>query len=274
MKVKEIKHACQCVISTGSYENQREFFEIGATMEDGDDLETSMATLEQFNHSRMRLAVDKAIVERIESERKDFRFLPSPTTGKLLPSVTSIINYDADFFQSAEDLRQFCAQGIVMDAQVKHYVKTGKWVEPKEISDIWTELVILNRGKLKLSSDCGDFRGFLSKYTIEGLKVAQRLFNDELGVTGEPDLLGLPKFKGAEEIDTVFDIKRTADKIKNGMQLSVYCKMMGYKQGIIIPCNNKTEQRFSKPIVYNEKQLAGYFKMFLKKQEEFIKRYM
>jgi len=215
----------------------------------------------------------KATIERIQRERQDLRFLRSPITKKMLPSVTSIINYDSDFFCSQEELRQYASQGNIIDAKVKHYIKMGQWVEAKELKDIWIDMVILKKGDLKLELDVGDFPAFLEKYPIKDMKVGERFFDDDEGYTGEPDFIGVPDWKSVEKIPTIFDIKRTPDTIKNGTQLSAYCKSLGIKQGIIVPLNDKTGQNYSKPKVYNSDQLDGYFKMFKSKQADFKKRY-
>ena len=78
---------------------------------------------------------------------------------------------------------------------------------------------------------------------------------------------------GSEKVITVFDVKRTPDKVKNGMQLAAYCKALGYRQEVVVPLNNKTEQKFSKPVVYDEQSLSGYYKMFMQKRKSFTKRY-
>jgi len=132
---------------------------------------------------------------------------------------------------------------------------------------------------LKHDIDVGDFKGFLEVYPIDKMEVGKRFFNDEYGYCGEPDVIGVPiKDKnwdklGVKPIETIFDVKRTPDKYKNGLQLSAYCKNYGIKQGIIIPLNDKTQQGYSKPPVYDEETLAGYFQMFQDKQKEFKKRY-
>ena len=214
----------------------------------------------------------QAVVDRIKKERQDFRFVKSPS-GKMLPSVTSIINYDADFFVSDDELKQYASQGNVIDARVKHYIKTGEWIDPAKLQDIWTDLVILRKGSLKLGVDVGDFPSFLKKYPIDGMAVCVRFFNEEHEYTGEGDFVGIPRIKDVKEIPTVFDVKRTPDTHKNGMQLAAYCKGYGIEQGIIVPLNGKTQQGYSKPVIYNKEKLEGYFKMFLRKRKDFFKRY-
>jgi len=266
----------QGVIATGSYQNLRPSFTWEETIEDcqltDDEIKARIQELHCSAFTMLKEAEQKAIIDRIQRERQDLRFVVSPK-GNILPSVTSIINYDADFFVAPEDLVQYAAQGKIIDARVKHYIKTGKWVEPKEISDNWTDIVILTKGNLRLAVDAGDFPGFIKKYPCKDMKVGERFFYDEEGYCGEPDFFCVPDFKETEAIPTIVDVKRTADKIKNGIQLAAYCKKFNIKQGMVVPLNDKTGQGFSKPIIYNEKDLEGYFKIFKAKQREFKKRY-
>jgi len=276
-KTVKIGGTLSAVIPTGSYQNLRPSFTWEESYQDYDLTDIEVQERNQAIHdklmSMLREAEQKAIVERIQRERQDLRFLRSPVTKKMLPSVTSIIGYDSDFFCSQEELRQYASQGNIIDAKVKHYIKMGKWVEAKELKDIWIDMVILKKGDLKLELDVGDFPAFLEKYPILSMKVGERFFDDEEEYTGEPDFIGVPDWKSVEKIPTIFDVKRTPDAIKNGLQISAYCRFYNLKQGIIIPLNDKTSQGYSKPKVYNEDKLSGYFKMFQDKQKEFKKRY-
>lgn len=264
------------VIATGSYQNLRPSFTWEETIEDCDmtdaEIEARVKEIHLKAFAMLKEAEQKAIIDRIQREREDLRFMISPL-GNILPSVTSIINYDADFFVAPEEMIQYASQGNIIDAKVKFYIQTKKWVLAKDIKDCWTDLVILTKGNLKLDKDAGDFPGFLEKYPINDMKVGERFFFDEEGYCGEPDFFGIPDFKDALKIPTIFDVKRTAEKIKNGIQLAAYCKKFSVKQAIVIPLNGKTEQQFSKPIIYSEGDLEGYFKIFKAKQREFKKRY-
>jgi hypothetical protein len=273
------------VIATGSYANLRPSFtweeefdikeEVSVVAMDEADIiiQARRQKLYEMSFALLKQAESKALIERIEREREDLRFVAHPETGKISPSVTSIINFDADFFVSAEDLRQYASQGSITHARVNHYIATGEWVEAKQIKDVWVDMLILKKGSLKLPCDVGDFPGFLDKHKIVNMQTKDRIFSEDGLFNGELDFTGEPEFKGSIAINTVFDVKRTPDKVKNGMQLSAYCKMANCKQGIIVLLNDKTGQGYSKPIVYGEDALKGYFSMFMKKREEFRKRY-
>ena len=267
-------------IATGSFQNLKPTFtweeEFEAEEGEWSDAEINVRRQDIYDMSflLLRRAESRAIIERINREREDLRFVTNPKTKKVSPSTTSVINFDFDFFCSPEDLRQYASQGNITHERVTQYIKTGIWVPPESLEDIWADILILKKGSLALSLDAGNFPAFLEKYSIDNMEIVERMFDEkEDSYNGEFDFTGIPHWKGAEEIPTVFDVKRSKEKIKNGMQLAAYCKLAGYKQGIIVPLNSKTEQGHSRPVVYNEKQLEGYYKIFLQKRKDFKKRY-
>lgn len=268
-------------IATGSFQNLKPSFTWEEEYEIGENelaltdnhIQARRKELYEMSFSLLKEAENKALIERIERERADLRFVASPTTGKMLPSVTSIRDYDADFFVSAEELRQYASQSNIVHAKVAEYIKTGKWADVKALSDIWSDILIVTKGSLKLPIETGDFPGFLKKYPIENMVNGMRGFDDKHEYCGEPDFFGIPQFKEAKQIMSTLDVKRTPSKVKDGIQLAAYCKLSDTKQGIVVPLNDKTVAQFSKPILYNEKELEGYFKMFLQKRKEFKKRY-
>jgi len=207
-------------------------------------------------------------------EEHDLRFRTNPVTGIESPSVTSVINFDSDgFFCSEKDLVEYAAQGNIIDARVRHYINTGEWVEAIEIEDALPNIAILKNGSLGLSEGAGNFIGFLDKYPITKMATVSRLFHKDDLFNGELDFIGIPHFKGAEEVTTVCDIKRTPSKDSNGMQLAAYCRMLNLDQGIIVPINGKTKQGFSKPKIYRIEMLEYYYEMFLEKREAFRNHY-
>jgi len=114
----------------------------------------------------------------------------------------------------------------------------------------------------------------LEKYPIKDMKNGESSVNLVHRYGGTPDFTGTPDFKGVDPIPTLFDVKRTPDKVKNFKQMSAYIKMRGYdhiKQMAILPLNDKTQQGFSKPKV--ETRIENYFGMFLKDREGFKNRF-
>jgi hypothetical protein len=117
MKITELRHSVQAVISTGSYENQRENFDVLATLQDGDDPEKCMKELEAFNHARLSEAVNKAKCSLIEKLYSTIRF--RERNGKKYPSVTSILSWDTDWKISDDELRQYASVCILSKSSIK-----------------------------------------------------------------------------------------------------------------------------------------------------------
>jgi len=267
-------------ISTGSYENTNPGFYAEEVFElEGDNnvadsvIQSRQSDLHQICYRQFSELEQRLIAERIQKERKEFRFYLTES-GEQYPSVTSFLNYDADFFMPEPELQQYASCGNITHARVEEFIKSGKWVDPKEIGDMWTDIVIVKGGNLQLNIDCGDFPSFLKKYPISNMRNGSRGFNHEHRYAGTDDFQGIPEFKDCEKVDTLFDVKRTPEKVKNFMQLASYAKRKGWeniKQLCIIPLNDKTDQGYSKPIVTTE--IDNYFKMAMDKRQAFKKRY-
>lgn len=281
-KTIKINASVSATIATGIYQNLKPGFMIEETKEELiliNDGYIKQRTKELYDivNGLLKEVENNAIIEQIEREREDLRFVTNPEDGKVYPSVTSIRDWDEDFHCSQSTLRQTASQSNIVHKKVGHFIDTGKWVEAKELNDIWVDILILKKGDLKLELETGNFPAFLKKYPIEKMENGKRLFNAEYLYCGEYDFKGLPNFEGKgiilDGIPTIFDVKRTPDKIKDGIQISAYCKLAGYKQGIVIGLNDKTQAGFSKPIIYDEKSLEGYWKLFLQKRKAFKARY-
>lgn len=282
MKIK-VSSSYTGAISTGPYENARPGFTAEIEYEINDPIVDQNEVNRQINVAQLELhhlcydnfkACERmAIMERINKERIDFRWYKDDEENDI-PSVNSIINFDADMFVKPDELQQYASQSNLCHGQVAHYIDKKKWVEPKEIPDLWTDIVIVTKGSLRLELDGWDFPAFLEKYPIKELKNTKPSVNlvDKYG--GTPDFEGIPSFKDAESVPTLCDVKRTVDKVKNFKQLAAYAKMRGYehiKQLMIVPLNNKTKQGFSVPVVTTK--IDEYYKMFLRDREAFKKRY-
>jgi len=262
-------------IPTGSYENMnpnffaKEVFEFEGTEEEIQDLiKRRQDDLHKLCLSNFEAVAIQARIQKIQNDRKDFRWYEKD--GEKFISVTSILNYDVDFYVDENELKQYAAQGTVIDARVKHLIKTGEWVDASKIEGITSELFILKTGSLKLSLEAGDFPAFLKKHPLDDMKVGEPIFNLEHRYAGTPDIIC--KSGG---LLTVADVKRnvtTENKIKYLMQTAAYAKgLSGIQQLILIPLNDKTEQGFSKPIITTE--VDRYFDLFLAKRNEFRKIY-
>lgn len=277
MKIK-ISSSFTGVISRGSFENSRP----GFSAEVEYNLDGSVPLQEEVNkiqkdlqaicYDNFKACEEQAVIERINRERQDIRWYIGEE-GKV-PSVTSVIGFDADMYCSPEELAQYAAQSNICHKQVEHFISTGEWKEAKDTPDTWADIVIVKKGNLSLDTEGWSFPDFLKKYPIKEMKNSIPSTNSEFKYGGTPDFIGIPDFEGAEKVLTIFDVKRTVDKTKNFTQMSAYSKMKGYegvKQICVVPLNNKTQQGFSKPQV--ETRIEQYFSLFLKARENFKSRF-
>lgn len=281
MKIK-VASSFTGVISRGMFENSRpgfnaeieyEFKPLTDFKEYLESIDRQQKLLHKICYENFKACEDQAVAERITRERQDIRFYVGKD-GKRVPSVTSIINFDADMFCAPEALAQYASQSNLCHAQVEEFIHSGEWKEAKDILGSWSDIVIVTKGNLNLETSGWSFPDFLKKYPILNMKNSKAGFNDEHKYAGTPDFEGIPDFEGAEKVDTIFDVKRTPDKVKNFKQMAGYAKMGGnehIKQMVIVPLNNKTKQGFSQPII--ETRIDQYFEMFLKDREAFKKRF-
>lgn len=270
-----VQASFQGVLPTGSYSNMRPGFlasmeyEAEFESEDGMKLaiETAQQELQAICYENFQSEANKAKIQKIQEDRKDFRFYKLPN-GEEVPSVTSILNYDSEFLVSDDELKQYASQGTLIHCQVHEYIKTGVWRKLGEIENTTADLFILKKGNLSLSLDGWDFPAFHKKYPIESLENGEEVINEKERYGGLPDGYGV--YGG---LYTIFDIKRTPEKVKNFMQMAAYAKASNRKidQMMIIPINDKTEQGFSKPILSTD--IDKYFELFLYKRREFKKVY-
>lgn len=280
MKIK-ISASFSGVIATGSYQNAKPGYAVEVEYDTKDFSEVESKTLEEIVKSRQQLLQkicyanfkhDEEVqtIDRINRERADMRFYEG------VPSVTSIIGWDSDFFVSPEDLTQYASQGNIIHAQVEHYIKTGKWVEPKDIEGTWADIVILKRGSLHLPIEGWDFPAFLVKYPLEKMENGKKVKSCKHKFAGTSDI----RKCYYEGLKTLSDVKRTPDKLKGFKQTAAYIlaeEEMGespYEQMMLIPLNDKTAQGYSKPIICKGRdKIKQYQDMFLRDREAFQKRY-
>lgn len=264
------------VLPTGSYANMRPGFE--ASME----FEQEFATQDEVNmvvdvaqqelqgicYTNFEREANKAKIMKIQEDRKDFHWYELEN-GDKVPSVTSILNFDTDFMMDESELKQYASQSIINHSRVEEYIKTGIWKDPKDMDGIAADMFILKSGNLQLDYDSCDFPEMLKKFPIKELKNGKQLINELHRYGGTSD--GECVYEG---IPTMFDIKRTPDKVKNFQQLAAYSKCKGMehiKQMMIIILNDKTERGFSKPIISTD--IDKYMELFLYKRKAFYKVY-
>src|SRR3990167_3256177 len=259
------------VLPTGSYANSRPGFlasmeyeaDFATEAEVSMNIELAQQELQGICYKNFQSEANRAKVMKIQEDRKDFRFY-TLHNGEEVPSVTSILNYDSDFLMDEGELKQYASQGNIIHAQVAEFIKGGVWKVPQDIEGIAPDLFILKSGNLKLSLDGWDFQAFLKKYPMENMENGESVFNEKERYAGTPD-----GFSVVGGISTIFDIKRTPEKVKNFMQMAAYAKASNEKveQMMIIPLNDKTEQGFSKPIISTD--IDKYYELFQYKRREF-----
>lgn len=293
-KIIEISSSFTGKISTGSYENESPYFHIKEVYEfDGTNMmspevlndeavKERQAYLQSVCFEQFKSRADAAYAEKVAKTYRNIRFYHGQN-GQKYPSVTSIIGWDADFFISPEELAQYAARGTIIDRQVEVFLKTGEWKEPKDIPEIYPELVTLRGGSLSLVVDDVDFRGFYKDYPFKIIECQKTHVNDKYRYGGRSDILCIidSSNKGKwEKVDgvlfdvpTILDVKSgSIDKTKHFKQQTAYWKCEPeVKQVGLIPLNNDTKQGFSKPII--ETNPDKYWSLFLKDREQFRNRY-
>ena len=278
MKVK-ISAGFSGVIATGSYANARPSYsaEVEFEIADDEDLKISLVNaiinkhqkdLQEICYRNFKQDEQTQTIERIQRERKDFRIYAGG-----FPSVTSILNWDADFWVTAIELQQYASQGSLIHAQVAEYIKTGEWKPVEKIDGTWSDLVIIKKGELQLPITGWSFPDFLKKYPVEKMVCGESIVSKEYKFGGTPDI-SVCYYEGKK---TLADVKRTPQKLKDFKQIAAYIIMeeengeSPYEQMMIIVLNDKTKQGFSKPIISTE--ISQYKKMFLVDRKNFKKRY-
>lgn len=283
-KTIKISGSFEGVVATGPYQNQRPGFLAEETFEvevaEGENIDelifSRQKELQERSYQNFKDAEQKAIVERIERERKDFRWYKL-SSGETVPSVTSVINFDADFFEAPHLLREYAAQGSIFHALVSNYFQTGKWAEAKDLPECWVDLVIVSKGELKLPVEGFNFPGFLEKYPVKAQSWDKVVLNEKDRYGGTLDFFGMTEREDGKDVLTICDIKRTPDKFRGFMQTAAYAKALeveGFKvqrMWLIVANPDKTAQGFSKPVVSDE--IDKYYALFLAKRADFRRRY-
>lgn len=272
------------VLPVGSFSNMRPGFlarmefdgEYGSIEEYKLAIEGAQNELQEICYRNFESEAVKAKVIKVQEDLKNFRFYE--VDGEKFPSVSSITSYDKEFFVKDEDLDLYCAQGNIIDAEIRNFVKTGVWTESKDLIECTADRFILKTkstasGK-KLSLFGWNFKGFLEKYPIAKLvSVEKPIFSRKHRIAGTPDLIG--EYNG---LKTLVSIKRTKSEVDNYIQEAGYslCEgMEDIKQFMVVEMKSEEDggnkQGFSKPSVTTD--VARYQELFLRKRSEVLKIY-
>lgn len=273
MKIK-VSAGFSGVIATGSFANARPSYTAEVEIETAGVEAAATGAVDKWQKALQEICYrnfkqDEQIqtIERIQRERRDFRMYGD------YPSVTSILNWDADFWVTAVELQQYASQGSLIHAQVAEYIETGEWKPVEDIDGTWSDLVIVKKGELQLAISGWSFPDFLKKYPVEKMVCGEPVVSEKHKFGGTPDI----KVCYYEGKKTLADVKRTSQKLKDFKQIAAYIIAeeengeSPYEQMMIIVLNDKTKQGFSKPIIST--QISQYKQMFLVDRKNFFKRY-
>ena len=284
----EISASFSGKISTGSYENENPFFSLKESIEEDQFLITDdwikerQKQLHSICYQQFKQRADVSYAERIAKTYQNIRFYDG-ANGKKYPSVTSVIGWDEDFYVSPEQLAQYGARGSVIDKQVELYLNTGEWKEPKDIPEIYPDLVILKNGSLGLVVDDVDFLTFFKEYPFKVIGLQTTHLNHEYCYGGTSDIkcviesANKGKWEKVEGViydePTILDVKSGAmDKTKFMKQVTAYAHCSNdVKQIGIIHLNKENKCGYAKPII--ETNLEKYWTLFKRDRENFKKRY-
>lgn len=284
----EISASYSGKIPMGNYENENPFYSVKEVLEDCDwidaEIKERQKQLQNVCYDQFKQQAEFAKMERITNEFKNMRFYDRGEYK--YPSVTSIIGWDKDFFMNEEELGQYAARGTIIDKQVEIYLQTGEWKEPKDIPEIYPELVMVKKGALGLALDDVDFPSFFLKYPFKVIDQQMKVFNDDHKYAGRSEIQCIIESSNMgewEKIDgilfdvpTLLDVKATSslDKTYVMKQNTAYVKCpelkdIGQIGAIHLTKNNKCG--YAKPVI--ETNLDKYWTLFLRDRENFKKRY-
>lgn len=278
-------------ISTGQFENESPYFSVKEILEE-EQFDTPLSDsviknrqeqLQQMCYDQFKKHAEIAYQEKVVKSYKQIRFYDAGN-GQKYPSVTSIINMDANFFTSQEELAQMAARGTIIHKQIELYLSTGKWIEPKEIPEIAFAVMTVVTGSLGLQIDDVNFVNFYKDYPFKVLKQESSVINHENKYGGRMDILCViestnkgkwDKVEGVQfDVPTILDIKTgaTLDKAKGMIQQSAYAMCEPeVKQIGLIHLTKENQCGYAKPAISNK--IDSYWSIFLNKRKLFSERY-
>ena len=177
-------------ISSGQYENMYPIFngevQFDYPPKDGNEkdflemIDSVQKTLHDVAYKNFEAVAQKAKMLKIKNDRSDFRFYELPG-GKEAPSVTTIINFQSEFYVDDDDLRLYAAQGNCTHARIEEYIKSMVWKPASDIPGVGADVFMLKTKRLKngdqLDPDIGDFPSFLKKYELKNMQNGHVVIN-------------------------------------------------------------------------------------------------
>jgi len=222
------------------------------------DKKEIVSNMKDFVNEQIAEDYNRCKAEYIRKQYENIRFYPR--LGKQYPSVTSILDIDADFKIGEDELRQYGSRGTIVHALVSHYFSTKKWVEPRVIPGLLEDVLIVEKGSLGLHwNDCG-YKEFLEKYPITPLEWEKVVYNDEHQFAGRLDLIGT--FEGKKSIID-FKSGTSIDAKRCFKQISAYASCEpGIEQMVIAHLNSSNKCGYAKPVT--SIAIQTFFKQFIK----------
>jgi len=287
----EISASFTGTIPTGNYENEKPFYSVKEIMEleekeneivEDEFIANRQKELHQICYDQFKHQAEICKLERIAEEYKQIR-LYDVAEGIKYPSVTSIIGWDSDFHMSEDELAQYASRGTVIHKQVEIFLKTGEWKAPKDIPEIYPDVVIVKKGNLGLSLNDIDFVGFYESYPFKVIELEKVAINHDKQYAGRLDIKCViessnkgqwEKIEGVKfDVPTILDVKTgTIEETRCFKQQTAYwhCEPDVEQVGLI-HLNKKTKQGYSKPYIETDKE--KYWHLFLKDREIFKQRF-
>lgn len=283
----EIEASFTGAIPTGNYENEKPFFSVREVLEDcgnmsDEEIAKRQEELHGICYAAFKRQADVSYSEKIAKQYQNIRFYDGKG-GQKYPSVTSIIDWDADYHMPPDQLAQYGSRGSIIDKQVEVFLRSGKWLEPKDIPECYPDLVILKKGDLGLQVDNVNFQGFYKDYPFKVIDLQKVVMNHEHRYGGRLDILCIiessnkgkwDKVEGVKfDVLTDLDVKSGAiNKTRDLKQQTAYWHANPEIQQVgLIPLNKDVQQGFSKPIIEPNKE--KYWSLFLNDRQNFKKRF-
>ena len=297
-RIIEISSSFTGTIPTGQYENEKPFYSIKEVVEldevifgkdatpmfDDCYLKERQRQLHDICYQQFKRQAEVSYSEKIAKQFQNIRFYPG-ADGVMYPSVTSFLNWDADFHVSPDELAQYAARGTIYHKLAEIFLTTGEWKAPKDVPEIYEEVVLVKGGTLGLSLEDVDFPGFYAAYPFKVIELEKSGLNHEHKFGGRMDIKCIieaanpgkwDKVEGVVyDTPTILDIKTgaTLDKTKGLKQQTAYAMFEGHEdvsQVGLIHLNKETKQGFSKPCLENT---VKYKEALLKDRASFKKRF-
>lgn len=271
------------VLPIGEYANSRPGFMAEEEFEfDGDNsvvddvIKTRQQELQAICFGNYEIEAEKARIAKITADLQKDVF--HEIEGEKYARISWVSSYDKTFYVGDEDLKIYAAQGSIIDAEIRNFVRTGVYKDSSELIECTADRFILKNKKLStgriLALAGWNFQGFLAKYPISDLKSIDRVYSSKkYKIAGSPDLVG--KYDG---LKTLVSIKRTEDEVSNFIQEAGYSLCDGFEdieQFMVVEMKAEADggnkQGFSKPAV--TKEIARYRELFIRKRNDITKIY-